>query len=221
MGTVADQAGWGLLATSLATPLATLQRFVRKQREEQAEACELCSAPLAPIHQHLLELEKRQVTCACEPCAILFGGNAKQRFRRIPRDVRRLHGFIMDDLEWDSLLIPINLAFFVHSSAAGRTIAQYPSPGGAMESSLDLECWNSIVERNPILKKFEPDVEALLVNRLSSAPQYYRAPIDQCFRLVGVIRTRWRGLSGGTEVWQEIDRFFVELAEASGEEQRA
>ena len=118
----------------------------------------------------------------------------------------------MDDQEWDSLLIPINLAFFVYSSAAGRVIAQYPSPGGAMESLLDLEYWNAVVERNPVLKKFEPDVEALLVNRLSSgAPQYYRAPIDQCFRLVGIIRTQWRGLSGGQDVWREIDRFFAQL----------
>ncbi len=108
------------------------------------------------------------VTCACEPCAILFGGNARQRYRRIPRDVRRLRDFAMDDQEWESLLIPINLAFFVNSSVAQRVIAQYPSPGGAMESSLDLEYWNAIIERNPVLKRFEPDVEALLVNRLSS-----------------------------------------------------
>ena len=150
--------------------LAALQRFVRKPRAQSA-ACELCAAPLPPVHQHLLELEKRRVTCACDPCAILFGGNARQRYRRIPRDLRRLHNFVMDDHEWESLLIPINLAFFVHSSAAGRVVAQYPSPGGAMESSLDLEYWNAIVERNPMLKQFEPDVEALLVNRLSS-PRY-------------------------------------------------
>ena len=210
MGTVTDTAGRG--------SLAALQRFVRKPRE-QAEVCELCAEPLPPMHQHLLELDKRRVTCACDPCAILFGGNARQRYRRIPRDTRRLHDFRMDDQEWESLLIPINLAFFVHNSAAGRVIAQYPSPGGAMESSLDLEYWNAIVARNPVLSKFEPDVEALLVNRLSS-PQYYRAPIDQCFRLVGIIRTHWRGLSGGQEVWKEIDRFFAELAQASGEKEQ-
>jgi hypothetical protein len=165
----------------------------------------------------LLELEKRRVTCSCDACAVLFGGNARQRYRRIPRDTHRLHNFIMDDQEWSSLLIPINLAFFVNNSAAGRVIAQYPSPGGAMESSLDLEYWNSIVERNPVLNKFEPDVEALLVNRLSNTPFYFRAPIDQCFRLVGIIRTHWRGLSGGFEVWREIDSFFGQLLEASGE----
>jgi hypothetical protein len=200
--------------------LAALQQFVRKPRE-RVELCELCAAPLISEHQHLLELEQRQVTCACDACAILFGGSARQRYRRIPRDVQHLHEFAMDDLEWDSLLIPIKLAFFVHITQAGRTVAQYPSPGGAMESSLDLDYWNTIVSRNPVLKRFEPDVEALLVNRLSETPQYFRAPIDHCFRLVGIIRKHWRGLSGGTDVWQEIDRFFDELNILSGEEQRA
>ncbi len=203
-----------------ATSLDTLRSFVRKPSERR-HVCELCSAPIASSHQHLLELEKRAVACACDACAILFGGNARQRYRRIPRDTQQLHDFVMDDQEWESLLIPINLAFFVDNSAAQRVIAQYPSPGGAMESSLDLEYWTVIVDRNPMLKNFEPDVEALLVNRLASPPRYYRAPIDQCFHLVGLIRTHWRGLSGGSQVWQEVDRFFAELVPASDEEQRA
>jgi hypothetical protein len=116
----------------------------------------------------------------------------------------------MDDQEWESLLIPINLAFFVCSSATKKTAAQYPSPGGVMESSLDLEYWDAIANRNPVLAKFEDDVEALLVNRLST-PQYFRVPIDRCFWLVGIIRTQWHGLSGGEQVWKEIDAFFGEL----------
>lgn len=194
---------------------ASLQQFVRKPRE-QVEVCELCAAPLGPIHQHLLEVEKHRVTCACDPCAILFVDSARQRFRRIPRDVYRLPEFAMDDVEWDSLLIPIQLAFFVNSSTAGRVVAQYPSPGGAMESSLDLEYWDAIVEHNPVLKRFAPDVEALLVNRISDPPQYYRAPIDHCYRLVGIIRTHWRGLSGGSEVWREIEKFFQQLNQLAG-----
>lgn len=85
-----------------------------------------------------------------------------------------------------------------------------------MESSLDLEYWAAIVEHNPILNQFTPDVEGLLVNRVSDFPQYYRAPIDQCYRLVGLIRTHWRGLSGGSEVWKQIHDFFQGLGEASG-----
>ena len=171
--------------------------------------CELCAKRSAPVHQHLLELEKRRVTCACEACAILFGGNARQRYRRIPRDVAQLRDFVMDDQEWDSLLIPINLAFFVHNSAAGRVVAQYPSPGGAMESSLDLEYWDAIVERNPVLQAVgarcrgaagEPH---LRVRRSTTA-----RPSISASGWSGIIRTHWRGLSGGTEVWREIERFF-------------
>lgn len=195
--------------------LATLQRFVRKP-VAGAERCELCGAVLRSDHAHLLQLERRQLTCACEPCAILFGGNARQAYRRIPRDLVRLSDFAMSDHEWDSLLIPINLAFFVRS-ADGRTSAQYPSPGGAMESLLDLEYWDAIVDRNPLLRRFEPDVEALLVNRLGDTPLHFRTPIDQCFKLVGIIRKQWRGLSGGSEVWQEIDRFFEQLKQVTSE----
>ena len=36
-------------------------------------------------------------------------------------------------------------------------------------------------------------------------------PIDECYKLVGLIRSNWRGLSGGTEVWQQIGGFFEGL----------
>lgn len=122
----------------------------------------------------------------------------------------------MDDQEWESLLIPINLAFFAFSSTSNKMVAQYPSPGGAMESLLDLEYWSAIEERNPVINKLEPDVEALLVNRLKAPGRYYRSPIDRCFQLVGLIRTHWRGLSGGEQVWKEIDGFFRELDSRAG-----
>ena len=62
----------------------------------------------------------------------------------------------------------------------------------------------------------EPEVEALLVNRLlysqgQGSAEYFIAPIDECYRLTGLIRMHWRGLSGGTEVWQEINNFFQQL----------
>ncbi len=122
-----------------------------------------------------------------------------------------MRDFQIDDQEWASLLLPINLAFFFYSSVEGRVVAQYPSPAGAMHSQLDLEYWLTIEERFPLVKKLQADVEALLVNRVATPPQYYLAPIDQCYRLVGILRTNWRGLSGGTEVWKEIDHFFNEL----------
>jgi hypothetical protein len=196
--------------------LAALRQFVRRSSAEgRTEICELCSQKIAPDHQHLLELGNRRVVCACDPCAILFSSDAAPRYHRIPRRVRLLRDFSLDDQQWESLLIPISLAYFFHSTAAGKVLAYYPSPAGATESLLDFEYWDEIAERNPVLKRMEPDVEALLVNRVRAPYEYYIAPIDQCYRLVGVIRTNWRGLSGGSEVWRQIDVFFAELRRLS------
>jgi hypothetical protein len=100
-------------------------------------------------------------------------------------------------------------------------VALYPSPAGATESLLALDAWEEIVAENPVLNSIEADVEALLVNRMAQArssavPEFYLLPIDECFKLVGLIRTHWRGLSGGTEVWQEIGRFFAALKTHAG-----
>ena len=60
-------------------------------------------------------------------------------------------------------------------------------------------------------RELEPDVEALLVNRARGARGQWLVPLDECYGLVGVIRTHWRGLTGGSEVWREIDNFFEQL----------
>lgn len=125
----------------------------------------------------------------------------------------------MADATWDELLIPVGMAFFFYSSADGRVMAFYPSPAGPTESLLTLEAWEEVVRDNPVLKEMEPDVEALLVNRLKGAQEYYLTPIDKCYELVGLIRSNWRGLSGGSEVWKEIQDFFDRL-KARSEVQR-
>jgi hypothetical protein len=206
----------------------TLRQFVRKPKRG-VEQCELCSAGLYAGHSHLIELSQRKLVCACEPCALLFTDRSGAKYKRVPRQVRLLSNFHMTDAEWDSLLIPINLAFFFQNSLTSRVGALYPSPAGATESLLPLEAWNSIVQSNPVLHGMEPDVEALLVNRVGHArqaasAQYYIVPIDACYKLVALIRIHWHGLSGGTEVWQKIGEFFAELrakAEVITEEMNA
>ena len=200
---------------------ATLRRFIRQRAA--AERCELCSAGLGTDHHHLIEPANRKLVCSCDACAILFSNqNSGQegKYRRVPKQIRSLPDFRLTDAQWEGLMIPINMAFFFHSSAANRIVTLYPSPAGATESLLPLETWEDLVEQNPWLGQMQPDVEALLVNRVRRAKEnghaeYFIAPIDECYRLTGLIRARWRGLSGGTEVWEEIDRFFAELGERS------
>lgn len=191
------------------SPWTALRRFLRPR--PAIERCELCSVPLAPEHSHLIEPAARKLVCACDACALLFDRQEARRYRRVPRDVRFLPDFRLTDAQWNSLSIPVGLAFLFHSSAAGRVIAIYPSPAGPTESLLDLGSWCDIVQDNPLLESMEPDTQALLVNRVGPSRECYLAPIDQCYRLVGLLRSHWRGLSGGTEVWQEIELFFAGL----------
>lgn len=188
---------------------ATLRRFARSR--QAIERCELCGVGLPTEHRHLLETATRKITCACDPCALRFTDVVEGRFKLIPRDVRTLPDFRIEDSEWEDLALPINLVFLFHDSTAGKLTALYPGPAGVTESLLRLEAWERMVEHNPALARMVPDVEALLVNRVGQAREYYLAPIDVCFELVGLIRLHWRGLSGGSEVWQEIGRYFAGL----------
>jgi hypothetical protein len=187
-----------------------LRQFIRRRKD--LERCELCSAEVAADHPHLIEPGSRKLICACHACAILFSGMGT-KYKRLPRRILALSDFHLSDGQWESLMVPINMAFFFRSTPDARVVAFYPSPAGAIESLLPFETWNNIEDANAVLKTMDSDVEALLANRIGhsrgfAAPEYYILPIDECYRLVGLIRARWHGLSGGTEVWQEIGRFF-------------
>lgn len=194
-------------------PWALLRQFVRPR--PPMECCDLCGLGLEAEHSHLLELATRQLRCCCDACSILFSDQQAARFRRIPSRVEFLDGFPLRDEQWEDMHRPINLAFFVRSSATGRVHAYFPSPAGATESLLTLETWEQLARENPVLATMEPDVEALLVNRLGEFNECYCVSIDECYKLVGLIRTHWRGLSGGTEVWAELGKFFSRLKERS------
>lgn len=193
-----------------------LRRFASARAP--VERCDLCGQELGPEHDHLIEPETRRLACACTPCALLFSAQAGGRYRRVPRDMVRLDDVAVSDAQWEGLRLPIDLAFFYYSSPRARVVACYPSPAGATESLLELETWEEIRRGTPALGELQPDVQALLVNRVRRGPvgpACYLVPIDQCFRLVGLIRLHWKGFSGGPAVWTEIDGFFAKLARAA------
>ena len=76
-----------------------------------------------------------------------------------------------------------------------------------------------MVELNPVLEGLEPDIEGLIVNRMSDPPAYAIAPIDRCYALTGTIKAHWEGLSGGAKVQEAVTAFFDGLhAEAVAHE---
>lgn len=198
--------------SSSASPLQVLRQFARK-REPSREYCELCGAELRTEHHHLLELSAHTILCACDACSILFSnqGASAGKYLLIPRRYLSLLDFQMTDEQWDELMIPVNMVYIFRPSKENRVRAFYPSPAGATESLLSLESWEELVSNNPILHELEPDVEALLINRVRDTREYYIVPIDACYQLVGLIRLYWRGLSGGEEAWKAIAEFFRDV----------
>jgi hypothetical protein len=180
-----------------------------------AELCDLCGKGLDPDHRHLLHLVDRRILCTCESCLALRGGDPELR----PTGIRTvwLEDFELSDETWASFGIPIGLAFFIDSSASGGVVALYPSPAGATESELETGAWHDLTIANPVLASLESDAEGLIVNRLADPPAHAIAPIDECYRLVGMIKLEWDGISGGPGVEHAIETFFGELRErASG-----
>jgi hypothetical protein len=181
--------------------------------EQPVERCELCNQPIGPDHRHLLDTSNRELKCTCRPCSLLFDREAASQgqYRLVPDRRLRLDDLELSDLAWEELRLPVDMAFFFRSSAEDRVMAFYPSPMGPTESLLALDAWTQLESDNPVLRSMRSDVEALLVNRVRGARQQWLVPIDECYRLVGLIRTRWRGLTGGREVWEALAQFFEEL----------
>ncbi|HEY2380866.1 MAG TPA: DUF5947 family protein [Terriglobia bacterium] len=179
-----------------------------------AEACDFCHAHLAELHQHLLDQAGRKLVCVCDACAILFS-DPSQKYRRVPRRIKCLPEFRMSDGQWDALMIPIGIAFVFQNSTVNRVMALYPSPAGPVESLLTLASWDEIVRDNPELRTLQSDVEGLLVYRVGTAREQFIVPIDECFKLIGLIRIHWKGFSGGMEMWREIGKFLEHLKERS------
>jgi hypothetical protein len=155
------------------------------EREAALEHCELCGTAIGPDHRHVLEVATRDVKCACRPCGLLF--ERADRLKLIPADVRRVEAV--------DLGVPVDMAFVVRVDGVDK--AFYPSPVGPTESLLGVAVGVDLAD----------DVEALLV-RGSDA---WVVGVDSCFALVGLVRTHWRGITGGADVRHELDAFFADL----------
>jgi len=103
--------------------------------------------------------------------------------------------------------------------------ANYPSPAGATQWDIDRTGWTQVVSSCPELQTMAEQVEALLVDTTMDGDgrarrEAWLVPIDDCFRLVAVVRKEWKGLSGGDRVRPAIDQFFQDLRRSHGQDPR-
>ncbi|MGK5545862.1 DUF5947 family protein [Streptomyces sp. URMC 127] len=178
----------------------------------EADLCDLCGVPAEDGHRHLYDAERAEALCACRACALLFTREAAGRGHYLLIPERRVR---LAPLPTEGLGVPVGLAFFVRR-AGGEVTAHYPSPAGATRWDVDPENWRAAEERCPLLDTLVPEVEALLVNTARGRQDHWITPVDDCFRLVALVRREWRGLSGGDRIRPAIERFFTDLAERGG-----
>lgn len=177
------------------------------------ERCDLCAAKLEVQHKHFVECTPHKLLCVCDMCAILLDGKGNQRYRRVSSEIRQLSKFRMAERHWQALGIPVSLAFLYATDSGSSAFSILPSPGGPVRSEIESGAWEALVRENPVLCRMQPYVEALAVNRIKNAEEYLLVPIDECYRLIGIIRCYWQGMSGGTELQEHVAECFREWRE--------
>lgn len=205
--------------TQTSDPLGVLTRIRNAPpKPRPGERCDMCNEQIPGDHEHVVNVESRNLMCTCRGCWLLFTpeGAGGGRYRAVPDRYSTVDGFALADGSWDSFQIPVSVAFFFHNSSLDRVTAFYPSPAGATESLLELDAWDKLVQANPILATLIPDVEALLVRVGGDEQVAFVVPIDACYELVGHVRRLWRGFDGGREANDALEQFFADVRERCG-----
>jgi Family of unknown function (DUF5947) len=195
-----------------------LQRVVDRavgHRAADVERCGLCGDPVGGRHRHVLDGRDgpsgsgAPMLCVCLPCAMLFerDGAGGRHYQLVPD--RRIR---VTEVVTGPLRVPVGLAFFVKQDDASA-VAHYPSPLGTTRNDIGAESWAAVAAGSAALCGMRPHVEALLVwtRAAGDRTEQWILGIDECYRLAGVVRRHWTGMSGGTAVWREVAGFFEEL----------
>jgi hypothetical protein len=195
-------------ATSGRSAIRKLRKFVTGP----VERCDFCRTRLADEHPHLVETHTLRLLCACIGCSTDMAADG-MGYRAVERRQETLMDFVLEDADWLSLQIPIDVAFLFRPDGEEAPIALFPGPAGATRSQLSSEAWLALTAKYSLLNELSPATEALLINRAGGKRDHYRVSTDHCYALTGLLRTRWRGLTGGAEAWAAIDSYFADLAQ--------
>ena len=96
---------------------------------------------------------------------------------------------------WEELRIPVDMAFFFHSSAGRARGGVLPEPDGrdrvAARARRVGRSWRRPTRCSA---SWSPTSRRCSSTARAARAQHWLVPIDECYALVGLIRTRWRGL---------------------------
>ena len=117
--------------------------------------------------------------------------------------------------QWDSLQIPVSIAFFFLNSSLGRLAAFYPGTCGRhrVRAAPGHLGRGDRSESRPLYPRSGcRSVPRAEPSRNRSGAECFLVPIDTCYELVGQLRRLWRGFDGGSEANDAIDDFFAASA---------
>ena len=166
------------------------------------ERCEMCSAPVADEHQHVVDVNSRSLMCTCRAVLpAVHRPEAQLRYRAVPDRYLAFPGFVLGRPTGTTCRSRSGWRSCSSNTAQDRVVAFYPSPAGATESELSMEAWDRVLEANPGLDTVLPDVEALLVRGIgrttASAATWSRS--TRATSWSAGCGCTWRGFDGGQE----------------------
>ena len=194
--------------------VSALRRLQMREMPDGPEpleaSCDLCGTSMPEDHRHLLQLDERRIVCvvrgAAGPCARATPSTCPPARASCGSRTSRCR----DEL-WARFRIPIGLAFFLRGRGGG-VVALYPSPAGATESRARPRVVGRARALNPVLESSSRGRGADRGPHGGAAAVRDRSD-RQAYRLVGLIKANWQGISGGPAVEQAVDGFFEELGE--------
>ncbi len=167
----------------------------------------MCAEPIADEHQHVVNVEGRQLMCICRGCYLLFTDPARQAaLPRGPGPLPRVPGLRAGPPPVGGTADPGRAGVLLPQlRRSDRTVAFYPGPAGRHRvrtgpGGLERRCRAADPRAGHARRRRRGAAGAGARRTDPATPR--RAiwcPIDACYEFVGRLRMLWRGFDGGQE----------------------
>ena len=188
--------GVGRAAGHAARAMPQLRQPPPEPRAGEVRVC--APRPWPPRTSTWSKLQSRRLVCAARPARCSSAASKSGLSPRAAATSSSCPTSASPTPQWESLLIPISLAFFFHSTPAERVRGRISQSGRGHRIALGIwkpgRRWST---RTPCWPRCNPTSRPCWSIAWAAQRSYYRVPIDECYKLVGLIRVHWRGLSGG------------------------